>query len=210
METEIAEVVTNPFIHDDYNDLAVIEAQNVVEPTKRDLQIVEEMAAIGCSPKEICGVLKIAPEVLKEIPAAKDACVRGAERAKASLRRLQWKTAQKHPIMQIFLGKQILGQADKVEHRNDDSDINKAKQGFANKLKNIIDVKPTRKSPVKAKRDGTGRSRKVPVADVGEGESTTAIRQLANVVVHGGKRKRKDKVGSGVGKKGHVIIDDER
>lgn len=200
METEIIELEPISLIDVHYEKLAPVIAENTIEPTPKDLEIIEEMASIGCSPKEICGVLKIPVEIMKHLPEAKAACGRGAERAKMSLRRLQWKTAQKNPIMQIFLGKQILGQADKVEHRNDDSDINKAKDGFANKLKNIIDVTPKRKTPDTTNGDGVSRSRKVSVDTVGKRGAITAIGELADVVVHGRQRKRKDKVGSGMGK----------
>ncbi len=168
METENLPV---PLIDNQFDSLANIYAEDVVEPTERDVQLIEEMAAIGCTAREIAGVLKLTLETLKNNAKAKDACLRGAERAKVSLRRLQWKTAQKNPIMQIFLGKQILGQADKVEHKNDDKELEKARKSFEDKLKNIIDVTPKRRTTQSTKRKRIG-SRKESVVDVGEGGTT--------------------------------------
>lgn len=165
-----------PFIDNTYENLAHVQAQNCVEPTERDISIIEEMAAIGCTPKEICQVLKIPQEIFRDHPLIKPAVLRGAERQKVSLRRLQWKTAQKNPIMQIFLGKQILGQADKVEHKNDESkELERARQAFADKLKNIIDVTPKRQTARTTKRKGS-RSREVPVESVGERRTTSTAR----------------------------------
>jgi len=132
--------------------LGELRAENTIEPTERDLVIIEEMASISCSPKEICGVLGFPEELFKSLPEAKAAALRGAARMRASLRRLQWKTAQKNPIMQIFLGKQYLQQADKVDHVNETKELDKAREGFANKLKRIIDVTPKRQTVSKPKR----------------------------------------------------------
>lgn len=156
-----------PVIDGAYENLANVIAENTIEPTQRDLEIIEEMAAIGCTPQEICTVLKIPKEIFKSHAQIKVCVERGAERARVSLRRLQWKTAQKNPIMQIFLGKQLLGQADKVEHKNDDTEaLERARQTFANKLKNIIDVTPKRKTARTSNR-GRKNNSEVPVDTMG-------------------------------------------
>lgn len=174
------ENLPTPLIHDQYDNLANLVAEDTIEPTDRDIQIIEEMAAIGCTPKEICGVLKLSPEVFKLIPATKHAVLRGNERQKVSLRRLQWKTAQKNPVMQIFLGKQFLGQADKVEHKDEDSELADARKGFANKLKNVIDVTPKRVPDKSTKRVRTRKGSKVPVeGDVGKGRATSTVGNVA-------------------------------
>jgi hypothetical protein len=45
----------------------------------------------------------------------------GRAEGQKKLRRLQWKQAEHNPTMAIFLGKQYLGQADKVETKNESS-----------------------------------------------------------------------------------------
>jgi len=83
-----------------------------------DLEQVERLAAIDCTEPEIAAVLGIDYATWKRHkkrnPDIKDTVDRGKENGKASLRRLQWKTAQEgNPTMQIWLGKQRLGQQDK-------------------------------------------------------------------------------------------------
>jgi hypothetical protein len=171
METEN---LPTPLTDDRYETLVNVVAEDTVQPTERDMQIIEEMAAIGCTPKEICGVLKLSPDIFKLMPQTKDAVQRGNERQRVSLRRLQWKTAQKNPIMQIFLGKQILGQSDKVEHKDENAELTDARKGFADKFKNVIDITPKRKAPRKPKRLSNRKGSEVRVGEtVGEGSAIT-------------------------------------
>lgn len=167
------ENLPTPLIDETYDSLVTLVAEDRVQPTPRDLEIIEEMAAIGCNIKEICLVLKLPPETVKLMPAIMMATHRGHERQRVSLRRLQWRTAQKNPIMQIFLGKQILGQSDKVEHKEQDADIKDARKGFADKFKNVIDVTPKRTTAGAPKRISNRKGGKVRVGeDVGEGGTT--------------------------------------
>ena len=54
-----------------------------------------------------------------------------------SLRRMQWKLAEKNPTMAIFLGKQYLGQKDKIEYTDDGMKaINENINNIANLLNN--------------------------------------------------------------------------
>ena len=54
-----------------------------------------------------------------------------------SLRRMQWKLAEKNPTMAIFLGKQYLGQKDKIEYTDDGmKSINENINNIANLLNN--------------------------------------------------------------------------
>ena len=83
-----------------------------------DLEQVERLAAIDCTEPEIAAVLGIDYATWKRHkkrnPDIVETVERGKENAKASLRRLQWKTASEgNPTMQIWLGKQRLGQQDK-------------------------------------------------------------------------------------------------
>ena len=83
-----------------------------------DLEQVERLAAIDCTEPEIAAVLGIDYATWKRHkkrnPDILETVERGKENGKASLRRLQWKTASEgNPTMQIWLGKQRLGQQDK-------------------------------------------------------------------------------------------------
>ena len=83
-----------------------------------DLEQVERLAAIDCTEPELAAVLGIDYATWKRHkkrnPDIVETVERGKENGKASLRRLQWKTASEgNPTMQIWLGKQRLGQQDK-------------------------------------------------------------------------------------------------
>ena len=79
-----------------------------------DEKQVERAAAIGCTVAEIAVVLGVSKDTLERRFAA--SIEKGRERGRRSLRRMQWKTAKAgNPTMQIWLGKQLLGQADKQE-----------------------------------------------------------------------------------------------
>jgi hypothetical protein len=92
-----------------------------------DLVVVERAASIGCTPEEIATVCKIGRSAffdrMKTHPEVADAIDRGRENGRATLRRLQWQRANAgSDTMQIWLGKQLLGQRDKqaVEHGVDE------------------------------------------------------------------------------------------
>ena len=86
----------------------------------------EAMCGIQCTEKEICDVLDVTDKTLtrwcketyklsfSEIYKKKSAS------GKMSLRRMQFKLAERNASMAIFLGKQYLGQRDIVENTNDD------------------------------------------------------------------------------------------
>lgn len=80
-----------------------------------DYNTVEKLASIQCTEAEIASILDISIRTLQR---DKEFCriyKKGIEYGKMSLRRKQWKLAEKYPAMAIFLGKQYLGQTDKVE-----------------------------------------------------------------------------------------------
>ena len=94
-------------------------------PVEIDIEQVERLAAIDCTEPEIAAVLGIDYATWKrhkkKNPDLALIVERGKENGKASLRRLQWKTAQEgNATMQIWLGKQRLGQQDKkhIEQQN--------------------------------------------------------------------------------------------
>ncbi len=78
---------------------------------KLDTQIIENLAAIHCTNREIAEVLGVSVDTLqRNFPSF---LTKGKAQGKIKLRRLQWQKAQEgNPTMLIFLGKQILGQKD--------------------------------------------------------------------------------------------------
>lgn len=84
----------------------------------------ESLCAIQCTREEIAGVLNISESTLyrwcKETYGTDFDTIhrQKMENGKASLRRTQWKHAEKNPTMAIFLGKQYLGQKDVVEQEH--------------------------------------------------------------------------------------------
>lgn len=82
----------------------------------------ESLCAIQCTIEEVCAVLDVDEMTLekwcKEVYDGKTFSKVFKEKrqfGKASLRRMQWHLAEKNPSMAIFLGKNMLGQTDKVE-----------------------------------------------------------------------------------------------
>lgn len=81
----------------------------------------EAMCAIQCTEEEICGIFDCDDVTLnrwcKDTYGKRFSEVYKQKRqgGKMSLRRKQWEMAGKNPTMAIWLGKQWLGQTDKVE-----------------------------------------------------------------------------------------------
>lgn len=102
------------------------DAKRMGRPRKEvDENLVLELASIDCTEPEIAAVLGMSFRTwerrVAENPELKELVLQGRENGKASLRRLQWKTAQEgNATMQIWLGKQRLGQQDKkhIEQQN--------------------------------------------------------------------------------------------
>lgn len=80
-----------------------------------DMGMVERLAGIMCTEDEIAAVLAIDKSTLRRQPTFDEVYKKGREVGKSSLRRTQWKIAQSNAAMAIWLGKQYLGQTDKVE-----------------------------------------------------------------------------------------------
>ena len=81
--------------------------------------LVEELASIGCTEDEIASACDCSVSTLDRRFA--DVIRKGRDSAKSSIRRLQFKSANAGNVtMQIWLGKQYLGQADvsRVNLRN--------------------------------------------------------------------------------------------
>ena len=81
----------------------------------------EELCHIQCTREEIIGVLGVSKDTLirwcKDTYGTDFATIyeEKKEGGKASLRRMQWKLAEKNATMGIWLGKNMLGQKDVVE-----------------------------------------------------------------------------------------------
>ena len=97
-----------------------------------DLRQVEELGKIQSTQAELAAVLGCGLSTVKDRIANDEefaaAYERGREAGKSSLRRLQWKAALSGNItMQIWLGKQYLGQSDRqsLEHKGDGEGINR-------------------------------------------------------------------------------------
>ena len=88
-----------------------------------DVEQFEELCRIQCTEIEIAAVMKIDVDTLnarcKEVygHTFSEVYAQKRETGKSSLRRAQWKSAIEgnNTAMQIFLGKNMLGQADKLE-----------------------------------------------------------------------------------------------
>jgi len=84
----------------------------MANPLPIDEKVVLGLASIGCTMKEIGAVVGCSVDTLERRFA--DVIEKGRESGKSSLRRMQWKAAEKGNVsMLIWLGKQILGQRDK-------------------------------------------------------------------------------------------------
>lgn len=76
-----------------------------------DADLVEKLAAIHCTLDEIALICGCSHDTIERRFAS--IIAKGKATGKTSLRKLQWESAQKgNVVMQIWLGKQILGQKD--------------------------------------------------------------------------------------------------
>jgi hypothetical protein len=86
-----------------------------------ELELVEKLASLQLKLDEIAVACKVSPATLDNRiasdPGIREAIERGRAAGRASLRRAQMASALAgNPTMQIFLGKQYLGQKDRFEH----------------------------------------------------------------------------------------------
>lgn len=84
-------------------------------------KLFENLCGIQCTEAEICGVLECSEDTLNRWckrtykMTFADTYKSKSQVGKSSLRRAQWKLAEKNASMAIWLGKQYLGQRDIVE-----------------------------------------------------------------------------------------------
>ena len=80
-----------------------------------DYETVEKLASIQCTQEEIANFLELSVRTLQRDEEFCRLYKKGQDSGKMSLRRTQFKLAEKNPSMAIFLGKQYLGQRDVIE-----------------------------------------------------------------------------------------------
>ena len=80
-----------------------------------DYDTVEKLASIQCTQEEIASFLNLSVRTLQRDEEFCRLYKKGQENGKMSLRRIQFKLAEKNTSMAIFLGKQYLGQKDMPE-----------------------------------------------------------------------------------------------
>ena len=108
-----------------------------------NLTILENLAKIHCTTVEIAAVLGVNEGTIRK--RFSDKIAKWREGGKSTLRRMQWQAAQKgNTAMLIWLGKQILGQTDKMENRlsggldNHDPRLDKLSQETLDKMETLI------------------------------------------------------------------------
>lgn len=85
-----------------------------------DYNLIEKLATIQCTQEEIASVVGVHRSTLLRDKEFCNIYKKGQESGKMSLRRMQWKLADKgNATMAIWLGKQYLGQKDKSELSGD-------------------------------------------------------------------------------------------
>ena len=107
-----------------------------------DWGLVDNLCMIQCTGEEICSVLNIDYDTLnnhcnREFKVNfSDYYLRKKGRGKVSLRRAQWLTAteDRNPSLLIWLGKNVLDQTDRQDHKDVD--------GLTTQLKDLIDRLP--------------------------------------------------------------------
>lgn len=82
---------------------------------KIDYVAVEKLANMQCTQQEIASFLGCSVDTLQRDEEFCGIYKKGQDKGKMSLRRIQFKLAEKNTAMAIFLGKQYLGQRDIVE-----------------------------------------------------------------------------------------------
>ena len=80
-----------------------------------DYATVEKLANIQCTQDEIASFLGVSTRTLQRDEKFMELFNKGRDNGKMSLRRIQWKHAEKSATMAIWLGKQYLGQKDVIE-----------------------------------------------------------------------------------------------
>lgn len=93
-----------------------------LSPDATTLKTIAGLGAIQATEKEVAAVMGVSTVTLtkffKDNPEAREAYDDGKDHGKASLRRRQWAMSEKNVAMQIWLGKQWLGQKERSAHEH--------------------------------------------------------------------------------------------
>ena len=108
-----------------------------------DKKQFENLCGLQCTINEVCDFFDVEDDTLNSWckktygTTFSEVFKRKRGKGQISLRRMQWKLAEKNPTMAIFLGKQYLGQKDKIEYTDDGmKSINENINNIANLLNN--------------------------------------------------------------------------
>lgn len=113
-----------------------------------DKKQFENLCGLQCTLLEICDFFEVEDDTLnswcKKTYGTTFSEVFKLKRGKGqiSLRRMQWKLAEKNPSMAIFLGKNYLGQKDKIEYT--DNGIKSINENINNIVDLLNNPKPNR------------------------------------------------------------------
>jgi predicted transcriptional regulator len=91
-------------------------------PIELNLKQIQAAAAIGCTQEDIARLVGVSERTISRRADAREAIAQGMAVMRTSLRRMQWEKAKDGNVtMMIWLGKQMLGQKDRVEetHREE-------------------------------------------------------------------------------------------
>lgn len=105
-----------------------------------DYEAVEKLASIQCTQEEIANFLELSVRTLQRDDEFCRIYKKGIDSGKMSLRRYQYKLAEKNAAMAIWLGKQYLGQKDKIEYSDENmKQINENITNIANLINNPVE-----------------------------------------------------------------------
>jgi len=100
--------------------------------------IFENLCSIQCTLAEIAGVFDCSEDTIERWCKATykesfaETYKKHSAKGKMSLRRAQFKLAEKNAAMAIFLGKQYLGQRDQIEVESDDDQVKQFLEAIKN------------------------------------------------------------------------------
>ena len=88
----------------------------MARPKKYDIDKtqVEKLASYGCTVREVANFFGCSEDLIKK--SYSQFMTKGKDKGKIRLRQMQWRSAENGSVpMQIWLGKQVLGQTDNQE-----------------------------------------------------------------------------------------------
>jgi hypothetical protein len=111
----------------------------VARPKKEiNYETVEKLANIQCTQEEIASFLGLSVRTLQRDEEFCRIYKKGQDNGKMSLRRMQYKLAEKNPSMAIWLGKQYLGQRDSFPDEVNYTEVNKGIMNIASLINNPV------------------------------------------------------------------------